>query len=91
MPRALIRLIESTTVDVEGEGLPEIQAKLAAATPDGFELVSAPVQMAKASSTIAATGTFARRDETREITADSRAELDALVPEGWQMLYVIGE
>jgi hypothetical protein len=51
-------------------------------------LTLAPVSMAKASTAITATGTYARRDEVQEIEAPSYAELRAAVPEGWQMLSV---
>lgn len=87
--RAFIRKVETRQVEVSGEGLPEIQERLTAATPPGFDLVSAPVTMAKASTTITAVGTFARRDEIRELHGATRAELLAQVPDGWQMLYVV--
>lgn len=87
--RAVIRRVETQQVEVSGEGLPEIQEKLCAATPKGFDLVSAPVAMAKASTAITAAGTFARRDEVREIEGATMADLQARTPEGWRMLYVI--
>ncbi len=87
--RAMIRLIETCQIEVTGEGLPDIHSKLDAAQPDGFELVSAPVAMLKGSTAITATGTYARRDETRMIEADTMDGLRALVPDGWQMLFVV--
>jgi len=87
--RAMIRRIETQQVEVSGDGLPDIQEKLKAATPPGFDLVSAPVSMKSGSTAITAVGTYARRDETREIEGGSMAELQAAVPDGWQMLYVL--
>lgn len=87
--RAMIRLIETRQIDVTGEGLPDIHAQLAAARPDGFDLISAPVSMLKGSTAITATGTFARRDEIRMIEADTIDGLRSATPDGWQMLYVI--
>lgn len=91
MLRATIRPTETRQVDVSADSLEGIQAKLESAGPDGFELVSVPVSMEKVSTTITATGTFVRRDETQVIVAESMSELCALVPEGWQMLHVIRE
>jgi hypothetical protein len=85
---ATIRLAETHQVTVEGESLGEIQQHLREKCPDGFVLTLAPVSMAKASTAITATGTYARRDEVQEIEAPSYAELRAAVPEGWQMLSV---
>lgn len=87
--RAVIRRVETQQVEVSGEGLPEIQERLTAATPGGFDLVSAPVAMQKASTAITAKATFERRDETREIEGASMDDLRAQTPEGWQMLYVL--
>lgn len=86
--RAVIRKVETVTVEVSGDGLPEIQAQLVAQCPDGFDLVSAPVSM-KAASKLTATGTFARRDTVREIEGSTWAELQ--VPDGWQLLYVLND
>lgn len=46
--------------------------------------------MAKASTVNSAVGTFARREEVREIEGATMAELQAQTPDGWQMLYVVG-
>lgn len=87
--RAMIRRVETQQVEVSGEGLPDVQAQLAAATPAGFDLVSAPVAMKSGSTAISATGTYERRDEVREIEGATMAELQAATPEGWQLLYVL--
>ncbi|MBL3686792.1 hypothetical protein D3248_07490 [Leucobacter zeae] len=89
MLRATIRLDEQLQVDVEGESLESIHEQLLAARPEGFDLTLAPVAMAKASTLISATGTFVRRDTTREIEAESMEALRAQVPEGWRLLHVI--
>lgn len=87
--RAMIRRIETQQIDVSGEGLPEVQAQLAAATPAGFDLVSAPVKMKSGSTAISAIGTYERRDETREIEGETMDQLRAQTPEGWRILYVL--
>ena len=87
--RAFIRKVEHVTVEVSGEGLPEIQEKLRAATPEGFDLVSAPVTMAKASTVITAQAVLARRDEVRELVGETRAEILKQIPGGWQVLYTL--
>ena len=87
--RAMTRRIETQQVEVSGYGLPEIQERLTAATPAGFDLVSAPVAMQKASTEITAKATFERRDETREIENANMDELRAATPEGWQLMYVL--
>lgn len=89
MLRATIRSNETRQVDVEGEGLEEIQAQLETNRPDGFALVSAPVTMPKASTKITATGTYARRDNTQEIVGETMDDLRSQVPDGWRMLHVI--
>lgn len=88
MLTATIRRVETLSVDVAGEGLEAVQAELEANRPAGFDLVSAPVAMKAGTTTLTATGTYERRDETQEIQAPSYAELRAAVPAGWQMLSV---
>lgn len=85
---ALIRPIESSTVDVAGPTLADVQAQLNAQKPAGFDLVSAPARMLKGAQGIETTGTYARRDGVREIEADDMDALQAKVPDGWQILSV---
>ncbi|WP_431798588.1 hypothetical protein [Microbacterium kunmingense] len=84
-----IRSTETQILVVEGDSLASINASLAAQTPEGFELVSAPVTMRAGSASLSALATFARRNEVREIEADDMAALEAQVPEGWQLLSVL--
>lgn len=88
MLRATIRQVEVREVEVAGDSLEEVHAQLSDQQPGGFELVNAPVKMTAAGGTITATGTYHRRDVPQEITAATREELAALVPEGWIMLHV---
>ncbi|UTX53276.1 hypothetical protein [Leucobacter aridicollis] len=88
MLRATIRQVEVREVEVAGESLEEVHSQLAEQRPDGFELVKAPVKMTATGGTITAVGTYHRRDKTQEISAATRDELAALVPEGWTMLHV---
>lgn len=85
----MIRLIETQEATVQGGGLPEIQELLEAERPEGFDLAVAPVAMKSGSIELTATGTFARRDQTRMIEAETMDGLRALVPDGWQLLYVV--
>ena len=89
MLHATIRQVEKHETEVAGESLEEIQEQLAANCPEGFELVEAPVAMAKASTQITAKATYMRRNNLREIQAETMPDLEALVPEGWQMLFTI--
>lgn len=84
----VIRPVESTTHTVQAEELDEIQALLAAQTPDGWQLASAPVAMAKKDTILTAEGTIVRRDGLQEIEADDLPALEAKVPEGYQLLSV---
>lgn len=86
---ARIRQVETRTVDVRGESLDEIHDQLAAQRPDGFELVLAPVSMAKASTEITAKGTYARRDAIQDVSGATMDEIRAQIPDGWQLLYVL--
>ncbi|WP_053352237.1 hypothetical protein [Leucobacter musarum] len=88
MLHATIRQIELVQAEVTGEGLPEVQEKLAAARPEGFDLILAPVAMLKGQTAISAVGTYARRDGLREIEAETLDQLRAQVPDGWQLLNV---
>jgi len=88
MLAALIRPVESHTVEVAGASLDDVYAQISSHAPDGFDLVSAPVRMLKGTAGIQATARFDRRDGVREISADDMGALEAQVPAGWQMLSV---
>ncbi len=75
-------------MDVERHSLAEIQEKLTAAVPAGWELASAPVAMVKGSTVMTATGTFQRLDGLREINDDTMPALEAKAPNGWALLSV---
>lgn len=85
---AMIRPLETSTAEVIGTTLEDVQTQLDAHREPGFDLVSAPVQMLKGEAKMAATGTFSRVDGIREIEADDMASLEAKVPDGWRMLSV---
>lgn len=85
---ALIRPVETVTVDVVGTTLADVQQQLAEKILPGFDLVKAPVRMLKGEAKMEATGTFTRVDGVREIEADDMGALKAKVPDGWQMLSV---
>ncbi|MBP1325327.1 hypothetical protein JOF28_000559 [Leucobacter exalbidus] len=88
MLHAMIRPVEEFKTEVKGEGLEEIYERLEEARPEGFDLILAPVAMAKGETAITAVGSFAKRDGLRVIEADNMVALRALLPEGWQMLNV---
>lgn len=83
-----IRPRETTTIDVEGHSLAEVQETLEAQAPAGFDLVNVPVKMTGGTTLLTATGTFSRRDGARDIEAADMAGLRAQVPEGWILLHV---
>ena len=84
----LMRPVEVQSVSLEGTDLADIQSQLEAQRPEGFDLVSSPVEMIKGAAVLKAVGTFARRDQVTEIEADDMDALLAKVPDGWQLLNV---
>ena len=84
----VIRPVESKSATVQAEELDEIQDLLAAETPQGWQLASAPVAMAKKDTVLTAEGTIVRRDGVREIEAEDMAALEAQVPDGYALLSV---
>ncbi len=88
MLSAVIRPVETTAIELVGESLEDLQQQIAAKTPPGFHIASAPARMIKGSTSIETTATYRRVDGEREIEAADMASLKALVPEGWQMLLV---
>lgn len=83
-----IRPVETRTVDVKGDSLEDVTGQIAAQTPAGFDLVSAPARMPKGGQGIETTATFERRDAPTEIEADDLDALTGKVPDGWQLLSV---
>lgn len=88
MLTGLIRPLEIPSVDVEGDSLADIHAKLTVQVPAGWELTKAPAAMTAGSTALKATGTTKCRDGMQEIEADTMTKLEAKVPDGWQMLSV---
>ncbi len=84
----LMRPVEVQSISLEGTDLADIQSQLEAQRPEGFDIVSSPVEMVKGAAVLKAVGTFARRDQVTEIEADDMDALLAKVPEGWQLLSV---
>ena len=83
-----IRPRETTTLDVEGHSLAEVQETLEARAPAGFELINVPVKMTGGTTLLTATGTFSRRDGARDVEAADMTTLRAQVPDGWILLHV---
>lgn len=84
---ALIRPAESRSATAEGTELPDLRAQLAAQAPEGWDMVSAHVEM-KAGGVRIVEGKYERRDAPQEIEAPDMAALEAQVPDGWRMLSV---
>lgn len=88
MLSAVIRPVETTTIELTGESLEELQQQITANTPPGFHIASAPARMLKGSTSIGTTATYRRVDGAREIEAVDMATLMAQVPEEWMILSV---
>lgn len=84
----LIRPLETHTVTLKGEELADVRAQLTAQAPEGWELVSAVPTMTNGTPVRSVEGKYERRDGSREIEAEDMTALEAMVPEGWQMLFV---
>lgn len=84
----MIRPRGTSSTDVTGTSLEDVQEQLEALRPVGFELVNAPASMIKGAALIKTTGTYERRDDLAEIEADTMDALEAMVPDGWQLLSV---
>lgn len=83
-----MRPVETQSFPVEAPDLAGIQTQLDELRPEGFDLVSSPVEMIKGAAVLKAVGTFARRDQVTEVEADDMESLRAKIPEGWQLLNV---
>lgn len=84
---AMIRPSEKHVAKATGTEIPDLQSELIAGAPEGWEMVSAHVEMQPGGIRIVE-GKFERRDEPTEIEAESMDALMAKVPEGWQVLSV---
>lgn len=84
----LIRPVETRTVSVEGEGLPEVAQLVAEQTPEGWAPTVIPVEMSKHETVLRSTATIARRDGLEEIEGADYADVKSKVPEGYQLLSV---
>lgn len=84
---AMIRPAEKHVAKATGTEIPDLQAELIAGAPEGWEMVSAHVEMQPGGIRIVE-GKFERRDELTEIEAEDLDALMAKVPEGWQVLSV---
>lgn len=84
---ALIRPTEKYTATVQGTEIPDLRAQLIREAPEGWDMVSAHVEMTPGGIRIV-TGKFEGRHEPTEIEAEDMNALHAKVPEGWQMLSV---
>lgn len=85
---ALVRPVETRTVEVVGSTLADVQEQLQEHREPGFDLVAAPVHMLKGEAAMKATGTFCRVDGITEIEADDMPALEQKIPEGSRMLSV---
>jgi len=83
-----IRPRETTTLDVEGHALAELQETLEARAPAGFDLVDVPMKMTGGTTLLTSTGTFSRRDNVHDVEAPDMAARRAQVPDGWILLHV---
>ncbi|WP_353144728.1 hypothetical protein [Acinetobacter pragensis] len=84
----LTRPVETRTVSVGGEGLPEVAQLVAEQTPEGWLPTVIPVEMSKHETTLRSVATIARRDQLEEIEGADLAAVQANVPEGYQLLSV---
>ncbi|MDQ1205018.1 hypothetical protein [Microbacterium sp. SORGH_AS_0862] len=87
MLAGLVQPRETQTVEVTGHTLEDVHQQLVAKTPPGFVLAAGPVRMAKGTTELSATGTYAAT-AVEEIEADDMAALEAKVPDGWRLLSV---
>lgn len=83
----IIREVKTETIDVAGDSLEAVRVQLEQRTPEGFFLTSAPVVMEMGTTMLTATGTY-QAAGYEEISAETREQLVAAVPEGWQLLSI---
>ena len=78
--RVTLRSTETRQIQIEPGDLPTFQPAIAAATPDGWELIDSTPKNG--------TGLLRSR-ETRDIEITSRDELATCAPDGWQAQNII--
>lgn len=83
-----IRPVETRAISVQGASLEEVYAAVAAQTPEGWELVAAPVEMSKTDSDLRCTATIARREPPTTLEAEDLDDLRRRLPEGYEILSV---
>lgn len=84
---AMIRPAEKHVARATGTEISDLHDEVIAGAPDGWEMVSAHVEMQPGGIRIVE-GKFERRDEVTEIEAEDMDSLKGKVPEGWQLLSV---
>ncbi len=83
--RGTIRSLEQVTIDKVGDSAADARARIEAAVPAGYELVSAVASASRAGGDVAAHG-VARSTQTREVEGHDLAALRAATPDGWQLI-----
>ena len=83
---ALIRPVESRTVDVSGVSGAALDAAVRAVLPAGWDVAQVPARLDQATGGFTATAKMVRRDGVREVDADDMPALVAKVPVGWEMV-----
>lgn len=84
----MIRPVETTTISVQGEGLPEVHELVHAQTPEGWTVAGMSVAMSKHDTVLSCEATLARRDGVEMLEGADYADVLSKVPEGYQLLSV---
>lgn len=84
----MIRPVETKTINVQGEGLPEVHELVYAQATEGWSVVSMSVAMSKHETVLSCEATLARRDGIETIEGADYADVVSRVPEGFQLLSV---
>lgn len=88
MLTATIRPVETRTIETAGPSGEAIRDAVTAQLPDGWVIDRMPLKLDAKTQGFTSTVTIVRRDGIQTIQADDMDSLTALVPEGWQMLFV---
>ena len=86
MLTAMIRPVETRTLELNGESGDAIKTAALAQLPEGWVIERMPLKLEAGSQGFTSTVTITRRDGVRTIEAADVDGLQALMPEGWQML-----